>query len=339
MRLIRICTMLGVLAALTVPAGAVGIPFSQAWNGPLVWHITNWEDSVVYDYNGGFLADGVTPIVLGTPYAAASVKVDATQGSIALDPSGTGETSWGIFQVDQILSGSISGPNSISTGALTLYDKGASSTDILGIFYGAVDQTVTFNSAISTTITASGFNYEIFTQPDTIYDPTSSPALGAGARVDENEWSSLVGYDGTGANKLLAGAERVLTAVGQPGMTAQEFLATFDLSQITGTFDTYLSVAPLTEAFDSTGASVGFSGSQNVNYDTDVFPTLGYVPVVPGTTADFRLKGTSEPTFNPWLVRSSDPVTTAFVPEPVTMLGLVLGVGGLAGYIRKRRTA
>lgn len=339
MKTLKLLAVLGVLAALSVPAGAVGIPFSQAWNGPLVWHITNWEDSTVYDYNGGLLADNVTPIVFGTAYSAGLVK-PITTGIATV----AGESAWGIFQVDQILTGGITGPNGISPGAIQLYSKGTSPTDVLGIFYGGADATVTFNDStnpFSTRITAAGFNYEIFTQPDTIFDSLVSPGLngGAAARVDINEWAGLLGYDGTGTNTLLAGAERVITGDGQAGMTPQEFFAVFDFSQLTGTFESYISVAPSTEAFDSGGASVGFSGTQNTYFDTNIFPTGGFVPFVAGTTADFRIKGTSQPTNFPWLVGSSDPVTTAFVPEPMTMLGLMLGVGGLAGYIRKRRSA
>jgi hypothetical protein len=39
----------------------------------------------------------------------------------------------------------------------------------------------------------------------------------------------------------------------------------------------------------------------------------------------------------PWLAVSDDPVKFAVVPEPVTMLSALFGLGGLAGYLRKRR--
>lgn len=338
MRLLKLCTILGVLAALVVPAGAVGIPFSQAYNGPLVMHLTNWEDSVTYSYNKGFLKDGITQIALGTPYAAS----DVMRLSTGINLKG-GENGWGIFQIDQILSGSITGGNSISTGAITLYDKGTSPIDIVGIFYGGTDVTVTFTNSFSYETSSAGLKFEIFTQPDTYYGSLSTPALGASARTDQNEFPN-VGYDGTNTNTLLVGAERVITGTSQPGMDLYEFYSSFNALATSGTFNTYVSVAPLTEAFDSSSVSVGFSGSQNTNFNTNVFPTPTYKwdsvtlgPMVPGTTADFRLKGGSEGTDYNWLVRSSDPLTTAFVPEPITMLGLVLGVGGLAGYVRKRR--
>ena len=40
-----------------------------------------------------------------------------------------------------------------------------------------------------------------------------------------------------------------------------------------------------------------------------------------------------------WMVISNDPVEATVVPEPLTMLGVLASVGGIAGYIRKRRLA
>ncbi|MFW6061307.1 MAG: PEP-CTERM sorting domain-containing protein [Planctomycetota bacterium] len=39
----------------------------------------------------------------------------------------------------------------------------------------------------------------------------------------------------------------------------------------------------------------------------------------------------------PWGNVSEDPFLFAVVPEPMTMMGVAMGIGGLAGYIRKRR--
>jgi len=319
-----------------VSGTAGAIPFNQAYNGPLVMHITNWEDSVTYDWNGGKDING-NPIQVATWYPANIIKMNP---ALNTQPN---ESSWGIFQIDQILSGQVTGWNSISTGALTLYDKGSSSTDLVGIFYGGQDVAVKFIDTVTSEaqISAANFKYEIFAQPDTYYkpeDPGATPGLGAGARVDLNEFPH-VGYDGTATNTLLPGADRIITGVGQAGMDNFEFFAQFNPASISGSFNTYISTAPLAEAFYSDTTSAGFAGTENVFFDTNIFPCGGFVPVVPGTTADFRLKGGSEPTNWPWLVRSSDPITTAYVPEPVTVLGVFLGLGSLAGYIRRRRAA
>ena len=38
-----------------------------------------------------------------------------------------------------------------------------------------------------------------------------------------------------------------------------------------------------------------------------------------------------------WLVTSEDPMLVELIPEPLTMLGLFMGLGGVGAYIRKRR--
>ena len=59
-------------------------------------------------------------------------------------------------------------------------------------------------------------------------------------------------------------------------------------------------------------------------------------------TADLRLQFDTSPNLlagTDWLVTSDDPVkgTVLLIPEPLTMMAVVLGIGGLGGYIRKRR--
>jgi hypothetical protein len=332
MKPIKLCLMLAFVGAFAAQASAVGIPYTQSYTGPVIWHITNYEDSVVYDYNNGLLADNATPITIGQAYPVGQVKIASLGTATGRATGASNEASWGIFQVDQISEAFISGPNALSDNHVTIYDAGTSGYDVLGIFYGGEDQTVTFNSATSFTTESSGFNYEIFVQPKGTYDAATTPGMGPGARTDVNEFPTI-GYDGTNTNTLLPGADLIVTMTGQPGMTTTEFESTFNVNTITGHFDTYMSVGPV-----SGTASLG---SENSAFDKNLFPTGGYVPVVPGTTADFSIDGSSKPNNLGWLVRSSDPVQTYAtpVPEPITMFGLLLGVGGISGYVRKRRRA
>jgi hypothetical protein len=83
---------------------------------------------------------------------------------------------------------------------------------------------------------------------------------------------------------------------------------------------------------------LGFSGGSTVTffvqgYRVDVTP-LG-LDYVGGSNFDGS---------NPWVqpsrnVMAQFDVTEAPIPEPVTMAGLMMGIGGLVTYIRKRRTA
>ncbi len=339
MRHLKLLTAVGVMLAVAASAGATGIPFKQPWQGPVVMHLTNYDDSVLYDWNGGYLADNVTPIQLGVAYAPAQVK---QYPGIATRP---GESAWGVFRIDQILGAEVTGPNSITPVSpnVELYTDGDAGVELVGIFYGRQDVSVTFLTPGPLgiqQITGTGDRYEVFAQPVGTYNgggPIGGP--GASNRVAgvPNEYPT-VGYVGDGTNTLLPGAQRVLTGVSQAGVETHEILANFTPDgggSGNGTFNLYVSLGPVDP--DGAGPLGSYVGTDNYIFDTDAFPNGGATASVPGTTADFRLKGTTEPTLKEWLVRSSDPLTGAMVPEPLTMLGVLAGIGGVAGYIRKRR--
>lgn len=328
-RNVRFLVAFGLVLAVSGMAGAVGIPMRGT--GPIVSHLTNYDDGVVYDYNNGFLADNITPIAAGQQYDPSLVK-KAFSG-YKLDP---GESTWGIFKIDQALLGAITGPNTITpTGSNVLYTDGDAGIEVVGIFYGRFDVSVSFSvdpytQAMTQVIRSSGDNFEVFTQPTGTYDDGNAGAM---ARVVSNEYAG-VGYDGAGTNTLLPGAQLVLTGTTQSGLVSYDSMSTFTPSGPntgSGTFSQFWSVGAV--------AGTAALGSDNAWWDTNVFPNGGAMAFVDGTTADFRLQGTTSPTNKQWLVSSSDPLTGAFVPEPLTMLGVFMAVGSLGGYIRKRRSA
>ena len=76
-------------------------------------------------------------------------------------------------------------------------------------------------------------------------------------------------------------------------------------------------------------------GTEATYWDTDTFVSPYGFP-----NTDIRLQFDTIPSnIADWLVKSRDPVSTYFVPEPLTLFGLFAGVSGLAGYIRRRRLA
>ena len=76
----------------------------------------------------------------------------------------------------------------------------------------------------------------------------------------------------------------------------------------------------------------------------EAFPLGGALTPDAHLSLNSTLKPTNKPNdTNPaltaWDVASSDPITghVEVIPEPVTMFGVLAGIGGLFGYIRKRR--
>lgn len=337
MRCFKLLLMGGIVLALTVPTRATTIPFQQAYNGPVYLDIEDYDDSVIYDWNNGLLADGQTPIVTGTAYPAGLVKKSwpgyATVGN---------ESAWGIFKVGFIEAAEITGPNGITqvSPRVKLFEDGDNSLELVGIFYGGQDQTVTFltpGALGMQEIAAGGYTVDFYTQTVGTYDgggPVGGP--GATNRFSLERYPT-VGYDAAG--NLLGSAELVLRLKSQAGIQQDEFEATFTPDgggSGNGQFNFYASVyGDSTLYADPLDPLAG--GSMNDLFETDIFPCGGAVAVVPDTWADIRFKGTSDPTNKEWIVHSSDPATGGVIPEPVTMAGLLLGIGCLGRYIRRRR--
>ncbi len=336
MRRLSILLILGgMVFALAGPASAATIPFRTGYTGPYVMHLINFDQGTEYT---GLEADGVTPVTLGQAYTPDQLQKNK-HASL-----GANEDAWGVFRIDTIFSGMHNAPDGITQGSKQLYGHGDAGLEIVGIFYGRQDNTVIFESVtgptgtvIQQTLFSAGDTFEMFVQPlgaseapwfvpVTNEDPWSTGLGGPGARVDANEYPGI-GYDGTGTDTIAAGAEQVLVGTTQSGFLLDDVFATFVPQNGTGsgTFDLFISWT---------------GGTQLAQFDQDPFPNS--FSSVTGVTADMRLAGTTRPNFapsgDPWLVESSDPAMGAFVPEPVTMAGLVFGLGSLAGYVRRRRS-
>jgi hypothetical protein len=315
--------MLGVVLALTVPASAMGIPFKVPYNGPFVMHLINLDMGTLYT---GLEDDGVTPVTDGVEYTPGELE------SIRHSTLEDGEDAWGVFRIDTIYTGSNTGPNAISQGSVNLYSHADSAYEIVGIFYGRSDNTIEFDDGgTEQEIHSAGDTFEMFVQPKgwsevgaTTWDTALS---GPSARIDTNEYPGI-GYDGTGTDTIMLGAEQVLVGTTQAGFLDDEVVSVFEPSGGTGTgsFDIFLSWT---------------GGTQLALFDTNGFPNEFAPPTPNGETADLRLKGTIVPLVlplgDPWLVGTSDPAYGTMVPEPITMAGLMLGVGSVVGYVRRRR--
>jgi len=329
MRYLQLLVMGGIVLALAGSVGAVGIPFSQPYHGPVYWHLSNWDEGRIYT---GFLADGVTPVQAGQTYTPTQLQSFGPSG-------GMHEDSWGIFRVESIYTAAVdnSQTDTIVIGSTQLYDFGAptQTTEILGIFHGRLDDFITFvdmtplnpNDPLTQVTQSHGDRFDLYTQPKGSADAIGlwdNGILGPSARLAAGVYPG-VGFDAAG--NPLPGSDLALTGHAQAGFQTDEVITVFTPTPSgnsgSGTFGLFIS-------WDG--------GSQLNMWDTNVFP-IGYS--LGGISADLRLQGTATPTGlptgDPWLVHTSDPATTAFIPEPVTMAGLLLGFGCLGGYFRKRR--
>lgn len=341
MRVLRNVLAIGAVLAMAGTAMAGTIGSDVPWSGDYVAHLSNLDASRIYT---GYLANGTTPVTPGVAYTDPTNQLQYYTNPIL----GQGETSFGVFRIDNVYTGSRVGPNNIAQigGAPTLWTDGDGGMEIVGIFYGRTDTRVVFNDDAGSIINPADYkqnirsaddNYKIYYQPKgTLASYYTGPFPTTAGRLAVDQFKGI-GY--SALNTTIAGSELVLTggSVHTGGMAA-EIIANFDPVSFTGVFDTFL-------LFD-----VGIPWNETDPYisppGTDmemVFPFDALGNPVPPLAAHAKLHTTTTAFYGTqgWDLSSSDPLSggATAIPEPLTIIAAFLGISGLAGYMRKRRMA
>jgi hypothetical protein len=256
----------------------------------------------------------------------------------------TGEDTWGVFRVETLHIGNISttDPFTITAGT-QIWTDGGGGKELVGVFWGESDIKVSNfldpGGALIQQIEGVDMKFVIWEQADgTFLDPTAN-SLGSTSR-GANPWEyANVGRPADPNASLWLSGESEAGFVGTLAQTEFKGLFSTDTSAtIGGNASAYFSMADLGIDFDAdTAISAWELGSQNFVANTDYFTNGALAP------ADVFLNMTTDlnnPTNTPggfdWTVTNDDDVTGYAIPEPLTMLGLFLGVSGLGGYVRKR---
>ena len=253
------------------------------------------------------------------------------------NPAGgvNGESAWGTVKLSVAYAGEMTGPNTIQETSAQdrVWLSGQNGKEIVGLFYGRQDDSVVFNNIDpfdplhpitdptqwQQAIHASGDKYVIWTQDVGLYN--TAILAGPGGRT------GLAAYAGIGddASSLL-----VLEGHSVAGDQSAEVQALFTPAELgpggNGNANTYIYLD---------GGDWQMPGDESF---LKIFPFLG----AGGTEAHLRLRGTINPINDgtDWDGTSFGHITgAAVIPEPMTMIGLGLGVMSALGYIRRRRKA
>jgi hypothetical protein len=298
----------------------------------LIWDVFDWDVGTLYNPQTGPAGyQGLPELVPipGGPIDTGGVQVlDALQTAGPVNPGpgtdypGTEDT-WGVARVRNITSGdgwtvwSETGKDQ----TLTIFFKGEQDIHIEPI----LDQAGNWTG--EDRISGVGFEMEIWSQtPAAGIDPEQG-GLGPNARVGNFYPTCTVGT-----------LELTLTSL--PGFInpsnvgaglASEFESRFDFTQLRGDGEAWMEIT---------------GGASQANFDFDPFAmnaanaaTLG--PLGFDLTADMSVRFDTSPYVGTsgWLVTSHDPLECEgfWIPEPLTMLGMFMGLGGVGAYIRKRR--
>ena len=344
MRYLKVMTAVGMLLAVSGIAGAVGIPFTHPWgtgaDTAIFAHLTDYD--VVSQYTGKFVTGANVPVGValnpngglasdGLSYPA--LVKNAGNGALA------GEDGWGIFQIDTIFEGRVPNPilahNNITqdNAANPLFAAGFQGKELVGIFHGRTDVGVTFFSDGSMKMESIGDNYEIYLQDVGTFDDGDA---GSAGRIAAGKYISA-GFDAVGnqIGELVLSGKSTAGFLGSPQVPGAQIVSQFIPSgTLPGNADLYINLL-----------ATGNVGTDNAEYNNDYFIGISD----PDARADLRLHVTTTVN-NPvnlspeivgafdWTLTSSDPMTgNTIIPEPTTMLGVLLAVSGLARYMRGRK--
>ncbi|MBE3096615.1 MAG: PEP-CTERM sorting domain-containing protein [Planctomycetes bacterium] len=313
------------LTVVSSPAWAGAINFTQPWSGPIVLHLTDYDMSTVYSGPAGIYPRIDTAAGLAV-FTAAGGIVSTAPGSVA------GEDGWGVFTVDQILTGTVLGPNSIQATGTILWSNGQDGAELVGMFYGLNDVNLRINVDGSQTVDSAGMLYDFYAQTLGTFNPNQGSAgrTGAGAYLTVGGPGGVGGASNWVGGDAATGFIAPLTGVAPPNIEQKSgFDPTLAVPFAAGRADVF---------FDVTRGDLG--PGMPVTLDTNFFQ--GADSTGP-TTADIYLAITTYAN-NPknvpggfdWTVTSSDPASTSVTPEPATMVLVALGgLGVLFGRKRK----
>jgi len=313
------------------------IPIRHAYNGPWLMHITDWGMGTVYDATGTAISK-----IIGVPDE--TIQTGKTYYTsdwtlpVLLPTAGgkAGETGWGLVQVDAIYPAEwISIPyNNIGNPdvANPLFFAGDQGVEMVGMYANRTDVAVTFNADTSQTFEYKGDTLEFFLQPLGRFDTGDA---GSAGRIPGQDKYETVGYDAAG--NQYADAVKVWTQELEPG-----YFGSKDETEGISLFYTDAGPSGSSDEFISFILDDG-QGTDEINWALDAFHPWKFTDADNDGVNDFlrsdiRVHVTTTLTDQAdWLVSSSDPVTGTVIPEPVTMAGLMLGIGSLLGYVRRRR--
>jgi hypothetical protein len=334
MRTLKLFLILGLVAVMTDAMWAITYP--PAFSGSNFTFVRNRNEDNGNSYNG--VADGVfkpaSSFTQVTSFTTGQQKIKA-RGAI-----GT-ETNWGLFITQQLVTGAV-GSDGITVDPVphkTYYDNsaGTNSVWLVGMFYGGVDQQVAIKPATPGNVSnfevvSTGLHLELWA----VNPATLSPL------ADSNTLMPFNAASRTAANSYTGWLDAAVRASGTRLMTATSDYNDFDgFETNAGKFDgqtkVYFNV-------DASSVAAGDPFAVDIaNHRVDgnghyLTPTFAGQPVRLSDFSDMFFTFTDQGGPGNWDTQSSDQggFGGVNVPEPLTMLGVFMGVSSLGTYVRRR---
>lgn len=340
MKLLKLCGVLVAVVAFSSSAfGVISLVYEE---GPLKGQALNPASLVEltwkigdFDIGTGYAVPGAPVGYSGNPGGAGIAGAVTTLDGLGASPSGALplglyagangnlEDTWGIGRITRI---------EAPSGA-AVWTPAGKGHELNAIFFGEQDIFIEALGGGDIRIDGVNFRIEIYSGP-LFLDATGGTAV----RTAANTYPT-VNLEGQTLELSMVSLPGFINAPGVGAGLATEFESRFNFTSNTGEGDAWLEITG--------GAAAG-------QFDHDPYTSanaaaLAWNPLA-DITADIQLAFDADPNDggvvppNPigdWLVESDDPMKMVGtnVPEPLTMLGLFMGLGGVGAYIRKRRMA
>jgi hypothetical protein len=349
--IIALLTVLAVGAAstcwaVTVPPLPAGADYLKSRNEDqgATYVVGSLNAGDEFSFNPTGLLDGVPTPVLGMLNGVSGTKVVTKLGAVGA--IGT-EDSWGIALLYQIAPGHINNPGANGTivgftGPIQ-YDNsaGTQSTWCTAMFHSGVDVAVDVIQGSGTggggngipvgqqkeTIKSTSLAFELYA-----VDSAAMDAALAGAAKDSVNLADYIAASRTAVDKYLGWSGNTLPAANSVLLA-------------TGTSDFFQS----TVVVDATGTIVSNSlDSSTVYFDVpqggpglwnSAWGASDELRTPDGIPTNLWFQWTLDNGQRNWTVHSDDIGGAFAVPEPLTLMGLVVSVAGVGNYLRRRRLA
>lgn len=312
--------VLVVAVVLAIGGSAYAVTFNQPYMGDLKFKFSNYDSGRIYVGPDGVYTPDAGPSGNGGIITLTDLKdtpwtAGQTYGSVAAPGAVQGEDGWGLFELTTIMGKSDTGQYNI-----VLWEKGGvgdTRPDIVGMFYGLVDQQVTLTTRtdglVEQEIWAAGDDFRV-----DFYEVPNGTALLSGpeARTAINQFPLW-----TVGDPILTGnglADQFVTPI--PPTSGLKYWSKTVMNPNTG------SVVPRSSAEGSAKLFVEWYGGTDYGQFS-----------IPGADLEFTTHVYGNETIFDWTTNTDDPAFGGAVPEPATMLAGLLTVGALGGYLRRRK--
>jgi len=328
----------GTTWAITVPPLPGGVDYLKSRNADngSTYVVAGLDPGDSFSFNPTGLPGNGTPTAVlgnlnGSP-ATRTVQKFQAPGAIG------NEDSWGIALLYQIAPGHISNPGSNGTiigfNGPIVYDNsaGTQSTWCTTMFHSGVDISVNVlagngsngipTGQLKETISTSGLKFELYA-----VDAAAIDAALAGAVKDSVNLADYVPASRLAIDKYKGWTGNTIGGVLLADGTSDYFQSTVVVDATGAVVSNSLDASTVYFNINAAGAGLWDYtwGTQDKLLTPDGIATNAWFQ----WTLDSGQRG--------WNVHSDDVGgAVAAVPEPVTILGVILGIGGLGGYIRRR---